>query len=83
MYSPRMIHSGYGIDWFPNEHLAAIAHAGMDAILVFVKDVNITTTGFIDMNELIHRASKYGIDVYAYSYMKSLRHPDDPDAGAY
>ena len=80
MYSPRMIHSGYGIDWFPNEHLASIAHAGMDAILVFVKDVNITTTGYIDMNELIHRAAKYGIDVYAYSYMKSLRHPDDPDA---
>ncbi|MBR1969284.1 MAG: hypothetical protein IKA17_02900 [Clostridia bacterium] len=80
MYSPRMIHSGYGIDWFPNEHLAAIAHAGMDAILVFVKDVNVTTTGYMDMNELIHRASKYGIDVYCYSYMKSLRHPDDPDA---
>lgn len=52
----------------------------MDAILVFVKDVNVTTTGYLDMNELIHRASKYGIDVYCYSYMKSLRHPDDPDA---
>ncbi len=83
MYSPRMIHSGFGIDWFPNEHLASIAHAGMDAILLFVRDVNITTTGFVDMNELIHRAAKYGIDVYAYSYMKSLRHPDDPDAEAF
>ena len=37
MFSPRMVHSGYRLDEYPDEHLAAIAHAGMDAILVFVK----------------------------------------------
>ena len=83
LFSPRMIHSGYQIDTYPDEHLASIAHCGMDAILVFVKEVNITTAGFVDFNDLIDRAAKYGIDVYAYSYFKSLRHPDDEDAEAH
>lgn len=80
MYSPRMIHSGYGIDQFPDCHLRDIAHAGMDAILVFVKGTNKTTMGYLDFNELIARAAKWGIDVYAYSYLKSEMHPDDEGA---
>jgi len=80
MFSPRMVHSGYALDEFPDEHLAEIAHAGMDAILLFVKDVNFTTAGFLDFNDLIARAQKYGIDVYAYSYLKSELHPDDEGA---
>ncbi|MBE6651268.1 MAG: hypothetical protein E7613_08140 [Ruminococcaceae bacterium] len=83
MYSPRMIHSGFGIDQFPDCHLRDIAHSGMDAILVFTKDVNTTTCGFLDFNELIVRAAKYGIDVYAYSYMKSKFHPLDEGAEEY
>lgn len=82
-YSPRMIHSGFGIDQFPDCHLRAIAHSGMDAILVFTKEVNTTTCGFLDFNELIVRAAKYGIDVYAYSYMKSTYHPLDEGADEY
>lgn len=82
-YSPRMIHSGYGIDQFPDCHLRDIAHSGMDAILVFTKEVNTTTCGFLDFNELILRAAKYGIDVYAYSYMKSEYHPLDEGADEY
>ena len=80
LFSPRMVHSGYGIDNFPNEHLASIAHAGMDAIVVFVSGINMTHTGFVDFNELVYRASRYGIDVYAYSYLKSEKHPDEEDA---
>lgn len=82
LFSPRMLHSGFGIDEFPDSHLNAIAHAGRDAILVFVKDVNITTKGYLDFNDVIRRAAKYGIDVYAYSYLKDLTHPDDPGADA-
>jgi hypothetical protein len=78
-----MIHSGFGIDQFPDCHLRDIAHSGMDAILVFTKDVNTTTCGFLDFNELIVRAAKYGIDVYAYSYMKSKFHPLDDGAEAF
>ena len=76
LFSPRMVHSGYGLDMFPDAHLNAIAHTGMDAILVFTKDANITPQGYLDFNELIYRAAAYGIDVYAYSYLKSLKHPD-------
>ena len=83
MFAPTMVHSGYGLDEYPDEHLQAIAHEGRDAILIFVKDVNITPYGYLDFNELIHRARKYGIDVYAYSYLQSGKHPSDPGAEAY
>lgn len=83
IFQPRMVHSGWGIDQFPDVHLNAIAHAGMDAILVFVKDVNRSTTGFLDMNDLIFRASNFGLDVYFYSYLHSSKHPDELDAEAY
>ena len=81
-FSPRMIHSGYELDRYPDAHLSAIAHAGMDAILIFISGVNKTPTGYLDFNELIHRAGKYGLDVYAYSYFHSHYHPDDPESAA-
>lgn len=83
MYYPQMVHSGYGLDEYPDEHLSAIAHEGRDAILIFVKDVDKTPYGYLDFNDLIHRASKYGLDVYAYSYFKSELHPDEPGAESY
>ena len=79
-FSPRMSHSGYGLDDFPDAHLLSIAHAGMDSILVFVKDVNLSPKGYLDFNTLIWRAAGYGLDVYAYSYYHSERNPEDPDA---
>ncbi|MBD3292454.1 MAG: hypothetical protein GF393_05990 [Armatimonadia bacterium] len=83
IFQPRMIHSGWGIDQFPDTHLNAIAHAGMDAILVFVKGANMTTTGYLDLNNLVDRAAHFGVDVYLYSYLKSRKHPDEPEAEAY
>ena len=83
LFSPQMIHSAYGLDEYPDEYLARIAHEGRDAILVFTKDVNKTPCGFLDFNELIGRAAKYGLDVYAYSYMLSERHPEDEYAEEY
>lgn len=80
LFSPRMVHSGYGLDWYPDSHLAQIAHEGRDAILIFVKDLYVTPYGYLDFNDLIRRAEKYGIDVYAYSYMNCEKHPDDAEA---
>ena len=80
VFSPRMVHSGWGIDLFPDAHLNAIAHAGLDAILVFVKGVNRTTVGHLDINGLIARAARFGLDVYLYSYIISRKHPEDPEA---
>lgn len=79
-FSPRMVHSGYGLDEFPEDHLSAIAHAGRDAILVFTKETDLTPYGYLDFNDLIRRAAKYGIDVYAYSYLKITMHPDEKGA---
>lgn len=82
-FQPRMIHSGWGIDQFPDQHLNAIAHAGMDAVLVFVKGPDRTTTGYLDLNNLVDRAAAFGLDVYLYSYLISEKHPADPDAEEY
>jgi hypothetical protein len=83
VFQPRMIHSGWGIDLFPDPHLNAIAHAGIDAVLVFVKGPNTTTVGHLDINDLIDRAAAFGLDVYLYSYLHSSKHPDDYEAAAF
>lgn len=83
LFSPTMVHSGYGMDEYPNEHLSAIAHDGRDAILVFTKGIDETPRGYLDFNELIYRAARYGIDVYAYSYLSSNLSPEDKNAEAY
>ncbi len=80
IFTPRMVHSGWGLDQFPNSHLNAIAHAGFDAIMLYVKGVNRTTVGYHDFNDTIRRAARFGLDVYFYSYIDSFKHPDDPDA---
>ena len=82
-FSPRMVHSGYGQEQYPDQHLSAIAHAGMDAILVFVKDIDLTQVGYLDFNNLIRQAAKYGLDVYVYSKIASDMHPDAPGAFDY
>ena len=80
LFPTRMTHSGFGLDMFPNEHIRAIAHAGITAILIFVKGIDKTPHGYLDFNDLIYRANNYGVDVYAYSYMESKLHPDDEGA---
>ena len=80
LFNPRMVHSGYGLDMYPTEHLLNIAHSGISALLVFVKDVDITPHGYDDFNDLCYRAAKYGLDVYAYSYLANKLHPDDEGA---
>lgn len=83
LFSPRMAHSGWGLDRYPDAHLNAMAHAGIDAILLFVQEVDQTPEGYQDFNYVVDRAAAFGIDVYMYSYMTNRRHPDDPDAEAY
>lgn len=83
LFNPRMVHSGYGLDMYPTEHLLNIAHAGISSILVFVNDVDITPHGYHDFNDLCHRAAQYGIDVYAYSYLANRMHPDDEGAAEF
>ncbi len=79
-FSPRMVHSGWGLDQFPDAHLSAVAHAGMDAILLYAKGVDTSTQGHLDFNGLIRRAKLHGLDVYFYSYLKCWKHPEDENA---
>lgn len=76
LFSPRMVHSGYALDVYPNEYLAKIAHSGRDAVVIFIKDLDHCD----EYNDLIKRAARYGIDVYAYNYMTGGIHPDEPGA---
>ena len=78
--NPRMVHSGYGLDMYPNEHLINIAHSGISSILVFIKGVDKTPHGYHDFNDLCRRAGEYGLDVYAYSYLENKMHPSDEGA---
>ncbi len=78
MYSPRMVQSGFHFTVFPDEHLSSIAHAGMDAIML-PNNVN----SFLDLNDLIRRAHRYGLDVYIQSTFPSKKHPDDEGAQEY
>jgi len=36
-FSPRMIHSGVGLDYYPDEYLSTCAHYGYDTILAFAE----------------------------------------------
>jgi len=80
LYSPRMTHSGYGLDMYPEDYLRTLAHNGIDAILIFVKDMDTTAHGYMDFNDMIRRAADWGIDVYAYSRHHNTMHPDDKGA---
>ena len=96
-FSPRMTHSGTELDTFPDEFLAAVAHAGMDAIIVYAghPDSHLhgpadptalwpgTGRGYCDFANLVWRAAGYGLDVYVYSQLICDRAPEAPDAWEY
>lgn len=81
-FSPRMVHSGWGMDLVPENYMRRMAHYGYDALLVYVKRVGKTKScaAFEDINAIIRRAAAHGIDVYLYTSVKAYVHPDDPGA---
>ena len=84
-FSPRMAWSGLGgSDPFPDGHLSVLAHAGFDAILNPLKGVDQILAGKekTDVNDIIDRASAWGLDAYFLSHIKALKHPDDPGSAA-
>ena len=83
LFNPRMVHSGYGLDMYPDEHLINIAHSGISSILVFITGIDKTPHGYHDFNDLCYRAAGYGISVYAYSYLANRMHPCDEGAEAF
>ncbi len=80
LVAPRMVHSGWGIDEFPDDQLNQILHAGFDTIVIFVKDIDRTNTRYLDINDTIRRAAEFGLGTMLYNYMPTFKHPDDADA---
>ena len=83
LFAPRMVHSGYELDEFPEAYIRRLVHDGYDTILTYVKGANESARGKTDFNALIDLAAAYGLDVYAYSYIVSEKHPDDEGAEEY
>ena len=87
LFSPRMTHSGWEIEKFPEVYMDQLAHAGMDAILVFIEDPpDVTRNGREDIPALVKTAARHGLDVYAYASFPvkaAAKHPLDEGAEAY
>ena len=83
IYRCRMVHSGCGIDDFPDEELIATIHAGYDCIVLFLKEFDVTAAGPCNVNDIITRADRLGIKVSLYNYMGAFKHPDDSDAQSF
>ena len=79
----RGVHSGYGLDMFPDHHLNAIVHAGFDQIYLFVRGIGRCANSWCDIQEVIDRAENYGLEVIFYSLVSGYKHPDEPDAEAF
>lgn len=82
LLSPRMVHSGYATDKFPDAYLGKIAHGGFDAILFYISGWNSTRAGKTDIAALIDAAEAWGLDCYLYNEMRAELPPDDPGAAA-
>ena len=84
LFSPRMVHSSYGMDVFTFPYLKRIAHAGFDTVVIYVKDGGLAGhNGPFDFAPLIDMAEAAGLDVYFYSAVKNLYHPSDERADAF
>ena len=81
LFSPRFAQSPFGMFEYNDECLAHMAHLGYDAIMLWIKGLNINKRGeYIDMPLLCDRAERYGIKVYIQLYADHYMHPDDEGA---
>ncbi|MCQ2378488.1 MAG: hypothetical protein MJ016_04650 [Victivallaceae bacterium] len=80
IYRYREVHSGCGIDEYPDCELAAAIHAGYDGIVLMLKGPDLSTQGPVNVNDLVARAAKFGIQVKIYNYLQTFVHPDEENA---
>ena len=86
-FSPRMAHSGWGCDQYPDAYLMKLQHTGIDTIILFIEKPGVascnthTLEGLrLDAAGFIRRMRDFGFDVYVYSQATGFKHPSDPDA---
>lgn len=80
LFYPRMVHSAYGLDVYPEGYLQVLAKEGIDAVMLSVSGVNKVFAGECDINAVIDLAAEYGIDVYAYWNRYLFHSPEAEDA---
>lgn len=79
MFAPRMIHSGYDIDVFPDGYLQNLAHYGFTTLLIYVRSLD----EYARFNDIIDRAAQYGLNVYAYSTLFNRVYPEGEEGLKY
>ena len=80
LFSPRMVHSAYGVNIYPEGYIQKLAKDGIDAIIVTLTGINQGIRGPVEVNEIIDLAEEYGIDVYMYCCASLFHSPDAEDA---
>lgn len=81
LFSPRISQSPFGMFEWCDEAFSILAHRGIDAIDLWIKDAWTDKRGeYIDINLIAERAKKYGIDVFCELYAPHDMHPDDEGA---
>lgn len=83
MFDQRAAMSGYGVDEYPDEYLAMLAHHGFTRIMLWIKGTNRNKKGFCNFKDLAHRAEKYGFDIIVESYQKHSIYPEGEEAQTY
>ena len=79
-FAPRMAHASYDFDVFPDGYMQNLAREGIDVLIVYAAGVNQSPVGYMDFDDIIARAKKYGMDVYAYCFVNNFHHPDEENA---
>ena len=82
LYNSRAVHSGTGIDYYPDQELVGLLHAGYDAIEYFIKDIDRNAIGYCDFGEIMERAARLGIKNHSHNYARNYVHPDEEGAQA-
>lgn len=81
LFTPRISQSPFGMFEWCDEAFQILAHHGIDAIALWIKDAWTDKRGYyIDINLIAQRAKKYGIDVICQLNAPHTMHPDDDGA---
>ena len=82
-FSFRTINSGMRGDGYPDKHLQMIAHSGLTAVDVYLRNLLGDPEEVERTNRLVEQAASYGLDVYCFPDFKNTVHPDEEGSFAH
>ena len=83
MFAPRITHSGYGTNEYPDDYLAVLAHHGFSGIELWILGPNESRKGYTNFKDIAARAGRYGIDIYVNSFVRHEVYPLGEEAQAF